>query len=543
MAIKVLVIDDDENIGALVASLLDEGPYQVSYCSEPKQGAQALIAQDHDIYLIDQNLGQGYYGIEIIQTAKARGCQKPMILLTSDGNPEIDRAASRAFASDFLSKSTLGAELERAIRFAYGRFMEQEQLFHARRKGSLLIVDDDRQSRLILRKILGLDGAGYHLIEAEDGKAGIQCAERNFPDLVLLDVIMPGMDGYETCAHLKQSERLRGIPVIFLSAADDTVKGLKAGGADYIHKPFSQNELLARVQIQLHLAKLHRETMEFAHQAGMATVAHDIQHNMGNLANTLKISLETIDQWTRSESVSRLKKALRMLSDHAGSTQSLMSFLTTKKGSLLMAFLAQLSETVQDDFSEVHEEATRAIECVIKIQDFLVDQSQYKALPHGGTTRVFLRMCIKDIIEDLGLKAVAHLEGDDLPALEINKNLIDQVFRILLVNAAEAVKKQSSPIISIAFVHENLFQSVVIRDNGCGIPSENLKKIFSYGFSTWRKKGFGLHTLANRMTELGGNCAVHSKGFGQGSSFKCTFPIAPTKKKPSNWLSPVKIDY
>jgi putative two-component system response regulator len=113
---------------------------------------------------------------------------------------------------------------------------------------TILIVDDDTTSRQTLESIL--DGQGYHLEMAENGLQGIEKARQLLPDVILLDVMMPGMDGFEVCQRLRGDPNLAEIPIIMLTALDDKkslLDGLEAGADDYITKPYDRHELRARL--------------------------------------------------------------------------------------------------------------------------------------------------------------------------------------------------------------------------------------------------------------------------------------------------------
>lgn len=121
----------------------------------------------------------------------------------------------------------------------------------------VLIIDDDPASVALARQWLKKDGHG--IITAADGEEGLSRAAGEEPDLILLDVHMPGMNGFQVCERLKADSRLRNIPVIFLSAADETrekVKGLDLGAVDYVTKPFDRFELPARVRAALRTKRL-----------------------------------------------------------------------------------------------------------------------------------------------------------------------------------------------------------------------------------------------------------------------------------------------
>jgi sigma-B regulation protein RsbU (phosphoserine phosphatase) len=130
----------------------------------------------------------------------------------------------------------------------------------------ILIVDDAVLNQRLLSSILRK--AGFECLVAGDGGEALRSARESRPDLLLLDVVMPGKDGYEVCAELKADELLADIPVIFLSSLDDAadkIKGLTVGAADYITKPFHGGEVLARVETQLRLLQLTRTLKSLNH--------------------------------------------------------------------------------------------------------------------------------------------------------------------------------------------------------------------------------------------------------------------------------------
>ena len=128
---------------------------------------------------------------------------------------------------------------------------------------SLLIIDDDPANLAVAAGFL--ERQGLEVLIAHGGAEGVERAREAQPDLILLDVMMPEMDGYETCHRLKDDEATRHIPVLFLSALndlDDRLKGFAVGGVDYVGKPIAEAELLARVGVHLQLRRLQRELEE-----------------------------------------------------------------------------------------------------------------------------------------------------------------------------------------------------------------------------------------------------------------------------------------
>lgn len=138
----------------------------------------------------------------------------------------------------------------------------------------ILVVDDNPLNLSLLQ--LGLEGNGYVVHQANSGKEAVQMAQNQPPDLILLDVRMPNMDGYETCQRLKADPQIKHIPVIFVSAAHDTLdklKGFEAGGVDYINKPIEFDVLLARIELHIKTSRQQREIEQLREQD-----RHRIEH-------------------------------------------------------------------------------------------------------------------------------------------------------------------------------------------------------------------------------------------------------------------------
>lgn len=129
--------------------------------------------------------------------------------------------------------------------------------------GRILIIDDVETNRFVLRNII--TDMGHQPILAENGVQGLKIMERITPDIILLDISMPEMDGLEFCTILKQDIKTRNIPIIFISAFDepqDVVRGFEVGGADYVTKPFIQEVVKSRVEVHLKMAEMNKDLIE-----------------------------------------------------------------------------------------------------------------------------------------------------------------------------------------------------------------------------------------------------------------------------------------
>jgi putative two-component system response regulator len=141
---------------------------------------------------------------------------------------------------------------------------------------NVLVVEDDRANRVLLGHLLARDGC--HVISVADGQAGLNAARRHLPDLVLLDIGLPGIDGLEVCRQLRQDPQLMALPVILLTGrtgVEDVVAGLDAGADDFLTKPFQEAELLARIRSALRLRRAMSE-MEAA-QGVVAALANAVE--------------------------------------------------------------------------------------------------------------------------------------------------------------------------------------------------------------------------------------------------------------------------
>jgi diguanylate cyclase (GGDEF)-like protein len=170
--------------------------------------------------------------------------------------------------------------------------------------GVILVVDDNPTNLSVLS--IALKAAGYKIRVAMDGESAIEQVQEDAPELILLDVQMPGIDGFETCKQLKKSPLTQDIPIIFITASTDLenkVKGLSVGAVDYITKPFQQEEVLARVRVHLELRFLTRKVQE---QAIALQQANQKLHRLANLDGLTEVANrrrfdEYFDQeWQRS---------------------------------------------------------------------------------------------------------------------------------------------------------------------------------------------------------------------------------------------------
>jgi two-component system alkaline phosphatase synthesis response regulator PhoP len=149
-------------------------------------------------------------------------------------------------------------------------------------KGTILVIDDEKD--LIELVQYNLEQEGYQVISAVDGEAGLALASEEMPDVVLVDLMLPGIDGLEVCQRLRKAERTAGIPLIMLTAKSselDRVIGLELGADDYVTKPFSPRELAARVKAILRRTATQRPASEILRRGGLSIdlARHEVSCN------------------------------------------------------------------------------------------------------------------------------------------------------------------------------------------------------------------------------------------------------------------------
>lgn len=178
-------------------------------------------------------------------------------------------------------------------------------------KQKILIIDDVVENLNVLRQIL--TSSGYELFLAKDGKKGLEIAKNIKPDLILLDIMMPILDGYETCKLLKQDKNLRDIPIIFLSAlseSKDKVKAFEAGGVDYIAKPFNDQEVLIRVRSHLQTSSIIASLNNLIERS-----FHEIYTPLGVIQTGLEMQVLEYGNTQYLDSIKSATRILNVVSD------------------------------------------------------------------------------------------------------------------------------------------------------------------------------------------------------------------------------------
>ncbi|MBW4582261.1 MAG: response regulator [Tildeniella nuda ZEHNDER 1965/U140] len=288
---RVLVVDDDPTILAALNYLLTPWGIEVTGLNAPEHVREVLAATKPDLLILDVSMS-GSSGVDLCQIVRQdeRWGNLPILVVTTDTDTASIQQVFAAGADDFIGKPIVGPELvtrvisrlERVRAKQRSTNSDQLQRFRDRAESAslevtasqlldtsanLLLVDDQLDNLRTLSAIL--KGRGYRVRKATSGETALETIRSQPPDLILLDIRMPDRDGYDICATLKADENTRDIPIIFLSALDDTADKIKAfavGGADYMTKPFQAEEVLTRIKHQLVIRQQQRQLVQQNHQ-------------------------------------------------------------------------------------------------------------------------------------------------------------------------------------------------------------------------------------------------------------------------------------
>ena len=360
----------------------------------------------------------------------------------------------------------------------------------ARHIPSILIVDDIGANLRLLSDILAPEG--YNVRPVPNGELALKAAEIEKPGMILLDIMMPDMDGYEVCRRLKENPGLSDVPVIFISAMGDTgsiVKALAAGGVDYIHKPFQAEEVIARVQTHLKLylqSKELQELNEFLEER-VAERTHEIEQFAFITAHDLQEPLLSITNFTQL-----------LQAEFAGEL--------TGDGNTYIEFIASAAERMKSlvkgllDFFILGEDSVRSmVDCNIMVSEVIAD------------------------LDDLINKNQAKITVEELPVLNGFETELKLLFSNLVVNAIKFRRKNILLEIKITAERSEKKWTFKISDNGIGIEEKNREKIFiifkrMHNHSEYKGTGIGL-SHCKKIVELhGGKIRVESSP-GAGSIF------------------------
>ncbi len=182
----------------------------------------------------------------------------------------------------------------------------------------VLLVDDDVNARIILNRVLVK--AGYEVREASNGREGLEAVAEFKPDVMLVDWMMPEMDGEQLAKLIKNNPTLRFTYIILLTAKGDVkdrVRGLQAGADDYITKPAPHQEVLARVESGMRVRRLHNEIQQLTRRVAVLELAATVGHEINNPLNVIYLALDMMRKSIRQQEYDKLDKGIQLIAETA----------------------------------------------------------------------------------------------------------------------------------------------------------------------------------------------------------------------------------
>jgi len=292
-------------------------------------------------------------------------------------------------------------------------------------------------------------------------------------------------------------------------------------------------DITALKEAETKLETVHQRLMETSRLAGMAEVATDVLHNVGNVLNSVNVSCTLTLDRVKSSKLSSLVKVSSLLKENSG---RLEEFLTRDpRGRQIPEFLTALSEHLEGEQASLLTELELLVQHIDHIKQIVAMQQTYAKVV-GVLETVNPTQLVEDALHINAASLLRHdvqvrREFADTPQLVTEKHKVLQILVNLIRNAKYAMDdaKRADKMLTIKVDSQGANEvRIRIIDNGVGIPSENLTRIFSHGFTTRRNgHGFGLHSSALAVRELGGTIQAHSDGPGQGAMFTLVLPCAP----------------
>ena len=440
----------------------------------------------------------------------------------------------------------------------------------------ILIVDDSITNRSFLRAVL--EDENFVIWEAVNGLDAINLLQEKIPDIILLDLMMPVMNGFDVCRQIKKDKRLAEVPIIIISAiteTEDKVEGLRLGAVDYVTKPFQHEELMVRIRTHLslrekekRLEKVNEQLLEYQNNlenlVKKRTTELEVSNNellatnielkeqKSKLEKTLEKLNETQVQLIHSEkmaslgvlvagvaheinnpvnyvnaSVVGLKNNLEIIESYS----KLYSQVTENKEEVIKKIIAKEKEMPLGNITEMLKRSAELIEVGVKRTTEIVkslksftrsNQNEIEAFDIQSnieSTLIILHSYHKDRIEIIK-------QFEKLPMIECYPGQINQVLLNILINAMQAIKDKGKIWISLGLKNSRRI-FIKIRDTGAGIEKEDMNHIFDAFYTTKGNEngsGLGLSISSNIINEHNGEILVNSE-LGEGSCFTIILPI------------------
>lgn len=549
----ILIIDDSPTFRGELGAALEVANYAVVMAADGEEGLRIADSIRPTAILVDSVM-PGIDGGTVIRRIRLDAALRatPCVLLTASDDRGAELRALEAGADAFVRKEDLELVLARVS--AVLRATSLDPMLAASLLGPkrILAVDD---SATYLHELLAvLRGEGYDVVPARSGEEGIEMLATQPFDCILLDLVMPGIDGIETCRRIKASPLHRDVPLIMLTAAENRkamIEALVSGADDFISKSSELEVLKARVRAQLRRKQFedeHRSVREkllrSQIEASEARAARELAETRAKLVEELELKNQELTfayrdlQTAQSQLVQSAKLASlgELVAGVAHEINNPLAFVISHLGTVRRSAL-KVDETLRSslapDLVGVWQRALdRLGEMDIGLQrmrDLVLKLRTFSRLDEGERKVVSIRECIDSLLTILGhrfkdrIEIETHYGEPDL--IECYPGLLTQAIMNLVANAIDAIAERGKITIS-AGMHGDLYR-ISVADTGTGIPEAVRHKILDPFFTTkpvGQGTGLGLSITYSIVRKHAGKLEFHEVE-GGGTEASILFPL------------------
>jgi two-component system sensor histidine kinase/response regulator len=418
---------------------------------------------------------------------------------------------------------------------------------------TILIIDDTPTNLGVM--VGHLEAQGYRVLIAQDGEEGLQRAELTSPDVILLDVMMPGASGFDICRRLKSRSSTREIPVIFMTSLTETrdkVAGFAAGAVDYVTKPLQADEVLARIDTHL---KLRAAQVQLEEQNTLlAMYREDLEDQVAERTAALhdsnrRLRAEVAERQRAEQQVRQLNEELEQrvserTAQLSAANRELQAFAYSVSHDLrapLRVVAGYASRLMELRGNRVEEQERRCLERIVdnteRMSALIESLLTYARAGHPAVRAepVALEPLLRQLTDTFAARIAATGARIDIESpLAVpsgDATLLGQILTNLLDNALTYRRSQVAAHIRVSATLQGSMVVLRVADNGIGVAPEYQTRIFEvferlHGPDEYPGNGIGLAIVAKAARLMGGDVAVQS-ALGEGSTFSVRLPAAP----------------
>ncbi|MBT3510032.1 MAG: response regulator [Nitrospina sp.] len=527
---KILIVEDNiVNVDVLIKALKSEH-YNVSVVTNGQLALDRVKKDPPDLILLDIMM-PGIDGIEVCKSIKENENSKdiPIIFITAKTEPKDVEAGFQAGCIEYICKpfniDEVCSRVKTQILVAKSDKMgvAEDELKISGMK--LLLVDDNHVNIDVLRR--SLEGEDFSFSMAPNGKVAVKLTASTLPDLILMDVMMPEMNGFEACKLIKANPSTRDIPILFITAkknSDDIEQGFRLGCSDYITKPFLYPEIRARVKSHLQLRKLIQQKDNWISK--LNTIKAELEEKVLERTADLQHAKITAEQASnaKSEFLARMSHELRTPMNAILGFSQLMELNPTEP----------LSPTQAQSVTHIRNAGDHLLYLIDEVLDLTkIESGEIKFSIEKTNLSNLVKERVIPLVTALAeeqniIIKTQFVEQSDL-MVSCDPSRTVQMLINLMTNAIKYNRENGSVILDYQ-KSDNEKMRITVTDTGQGIPQDKLQTIFEpfYRLEPNDSKtdgvGIGL-TITKRFAEKMGARLLVESTLGEGTTFSIEFPM------------------